>query len=464
MESPRNIEGVDWFRARFGGQLILPGEDRYEEARRVWNGMIDRHPAMVARCSSTADVVLAVNFARENGLLVAVRGGGHNVAGFGTCDDGLVIDLSPMKAIQVDPKSKTAKAQPGLTWGEFDRATQSHGLATPGGLVSSTGIAGFTLGGGIGWLLHKYGMTIDNLISAEVVNADGKVVTTNESLNADLFWGIRGGGGNFGIVTSFEYRLHPVGPNVFAGALMYEVAKASEVLDFYAKWAPSTPDELTTMAEFATLPIDPSVPQAMQGKRVLAIAMCYSGDSAEEGRRAVKPLSEFSKPDIDLLGVVPYVKFQSIFDALVPKGIRSYWKTAYIAELSRGAIEAFTRAATRLPAPTSAIDIHHVKGAATRVPPDNTAFSHRETPYIVNIIGLWNNQTEDVAGIDWVRATWNSLQPFSTGATYVNFMSSEPEDQVRAAYGPEKYAKLSALKRKYDPNNLFHVNQNIKPA
>jgi FAD/FMN-containing dehydrogenase len=464
MESPRNIRGVDRFRAKFGGQLILPGEESYEEARKVWNGMIDRHPAIVARCSNTADVMLAVDFARENGLLVAVRGGGHNVAGFGTCDDGLVIDLSLMKAIQVDPKSRIARAQPGLTWGEFDRATQSHGLATPGGLVSSTGIAGFTLGGGIGWLLHKYGMTIDNLISAEVVKADGEVVMASESQNADLFWGIRGGGGNFGIVTSFEYRLHPVGPNVFAGALMYDAVKAGEILDFYAKWAPSTPDELTTMAEFATVPIDPSVPQDMQGRKTLAIAMCYVGSSAEEGRKAVKPLYDFSKPDIDLLGEIPYVQFQSMFDALVPKGIRSYWKTAYIAELSREAIEAFTRAATGLPTPSSAIDIHHVKGAPSRIAPGQAAFSHRDTPYIVNIIGLWKEQNEDRTGIDWVRATWNSLQPFSTGATYVNFMSSEAEDQVRAAYGPEKYVKLSALKRKYDPSNLFRVNQNIKPA
>jgi len=307
-------------------------------------------------------------------------------------------------------------------------------------------------------------MTIDNLLSANVVKANGDVVKASDDQNADLFWGIRGGGGNFGVVTSFEYRLHPVGPNVLAGALMYDAATAREILEFYARWAPSTPPELTTMAEFATAPIDPSVPAGMQGKKILAIAMCYSGSSAGEGRIAIKPVYEFSKPDIDFLGEMPYIQFQSMFDALVPKGIKSYWKTAYIEKLSQGAIEAFSLAASKLPTPSSAIDIHHVEGAASRVASDQTAFSHRGTPYIVNIIGLWNEQKDDQGGIDWVRATWKSLQPFSTGAAYVNFMSSEPEDQVRAAYGPEKYARLSALKRKYDPTNLFRLNQNIKPS
>jgi len=306
-------------------------------------------------------------------------------------------------------------------------------------------------------------MTIDNLLAAEVVTADGNTVFASPTQNADLFWGIRGGGGNFGVVTSFEYRLHPVGPNVLGGALMYDATKAREVLSFYDKWAPSVPDEMTTMAEFATVPIDPGMPEQMRGKRVLAIALCYSGTQQDEGREVLKPLYAISKPDIDFISEMPYVQLQSMFDALVPKGIRSYWKTVYLLELGRGAIEALVTAADRLPTALSTIDIHYVEGAASRVPSDETAFAHRETPYIVNIIGLCKEQRDDQAMMDWVRATWNSLQPFSTGATYVNFMSAESDDQVKAAYGKEKYAKLSSLKKKYDPTNLFRVNQNIKP-
>ncbi len=443
--------------------MIRPEDEGYEEARKVWNGMIDKHPAMIAQCVDAHDVVLAVNFARINDLILAVRGGGHNAAGFGTCDKGLVIDLSKMKGVKVNPETKTALAQPGLLLGELDKAVQEHGLATPGGVVSSTGIAGYTLGGGVGWLLRKYGLTIDNLLSVEVVTAFGNVLKADKHTNSDLFWGIRGGGGNFGVVTEFKYQLHSLGPNILGGALMYDAQNAERLLRFYEQWAPTLPEELTTIAEFGTAPIDPSIPENLRGRKVLWIGMCYSDQQFENGRKLIKALLDFSAPELNMVSEMPYVELQRMFDAAFPKGVRSYWKTAYLKELSVDAIRVLIECAAGMPLGSSIIDIHPVEGAANRHSQEEMAFSHREATYLLNIVGVWQSENEDLSGRDWVRGTWKSLHPYSTGAQYLNFMSSEPEDQVKAAYGFEKYNRLVELKRKYDPSNLFRINQNIKP-
>ena len=330
-------EIVDYFRSSLHGQLIFPGDVDYDEARKVWNGMIDKHPALIVRCADETDVISAINFARTQNLLVAVRGGGHNVAGFGTCDEGIVIDLSPMKKIEIDTVKRTARAQAGLTWGEFDKATQEHNLATTGGLVSTTGIAGFTLGGGFGWLVRKYGLTVDNLLSVDMVLANGQRVTASSSENADLYWGVCGGGGNFGIVTSFQYRLHKVGPVVYGGAAFYPVEKARELLKFYREWTSKMPDELSTMIAFITAPPEPFVPKELVGTPMIALALCYTG-SAEDGEQAVKPLLDFMQPEIDIIGMHPYLGLQTMFDASAPKGIHAYWKTENFSDLSDDAI------------------------------------------------------------------------------------------------------------------------------
>lgn len=450
------------FKSRLHGRLILPQDAEYDEARKVWNGMIDKHPALIARCANAEDVVRAVKFATSHHLLVAVRGGGHNVAGFGTCDDGIVIDLSLVKGIDIDIASHTGRAQGGLTWGEFDKATQEHGLATTGGLVSTTGIAGFTLGGGIGWLMRKHGLALDNLLSVEMVTANGQRVTANENENAELFWGVRGGGGNFGIVTEFTYRLHPVGPNIFGGAIFHPLAQAKELLRFYHEWVRTLPDEMTTMVALLTAPPAPFVPQPLQGTQMIAIALCHIG-AMDQGAELVKPLREFALPAIDLLGPHPYIGLQGMFDASAPKGILSYWKTEYLRGLEDGAINMLVEQAGKMHSPFSAIHIHHVEGIVGRVQPDITAFGHRDAPFILNVIGAWMDATKSNSHIGWVRETWQAVQPYSTGAAYLNFLDKDDTQRVKDAYGLAKYARLVALKNKYDPTNFFHLNQNISP-
>ena len=385
------------------GRLILPGEAGYDDARKVWNGLIDRRPAMIAQCTDAADVVRAVNFAREQKLLVAVRGGGHNVAGFGTCDGGIVIDLSPMKGLTVDAAARTVRAEPGLTWGAFDAGTQAHALATTGGLVSTTGIGGFTLGGGIGWLMRRHGLTIDNLLAVEMVTADGASVRANAKEQPDLFWAVRGGGGNFGVVTSFTYALHPVGPNIYGGAAFYPVARAGELLRFYRGWVRTLPDELTTMVVFLTAPPAPFIPQPLQGTPMIAVAACYLGP-VDQGAAVVKALRDFATPAVDLMGPMPYVALQGMFDAGAPKGILSYWKTEYLEELSDQAVNTLVAHAGRMAAPFTQVHVHHVGGAVGRVGADATAFGRRDAPFILNVVGLWMSPAQTDSQIAWVRA------------------------------------------------------------
>ena len=466
----RPVGGVDTaaiqeLRGQFAGDIVGPEDAGYDGARAVWNGFIDRRPRLIARCRGVADVLAAVRFGRTHDLLTAVRGGGHNVAGFGTCDGGLVIDLSLLKGVRVDPEAHTAQAQPGLTWGEFDRETQAFGLATTGGLVTTTGIAGFTLGGGIGWLMRKYGLTIDNLMSADVVTADGRLLTAGPDSHPDLFWALRGGGGNFGIVTSFGYRLHPVGPVVFGGAVFYPVEKAPEVLRFYNRWAATLPDELTTMAAFITAPPLPFIPPTLHGTPMLAVAMCHAGP-LEEGERVSRPLVAFGPPAAAHVGPVPYTILQGMFDATAPHGIHSYWKTHYMADLSDAAIDtlAAETAGMRGLFPLTTLHIHHLEGAVRRVDAGATAFPHRTPRFAMNIVGLWAAGEPAAPHIAWVRRTFDALQPFATGAPYLNFLADEGTDRVRAAYGPETYDRLARIKQRYDPTNFFRVNQNIRPA
>ena len=403
VEAVRNA-AVQELKGQFGGDVIVPGNDEYDAARSVWNGMIDKRPAIIARCKGVADVLAAVRCARAHDLLTAVRGGGHNVAGFGTCDDGMVIDLSPLKGARVDPLARTIRAQPGLTWGEFDRETQAFGLATTGGLVTTTGIAGFTLGGGIGWLMRKHGLTIDNLVSADVVTADGRLVTASASSHPDLFWGLRGGGGNFGIVTSFEYRLHPVGPVVLGGAVFHPAEKARELLRFYNRWIATLPDEMTSMVAFITAPPLPFIPQPLHGTPMVAVAVCYAGAVAD-GERVAQPLLSFGPPAVAHVGPVPYTVLQGMFDASAPYGIHSYWKTHYVPDLSDAAIDALLAqtATMRALSPFATLHVHHLEGAVSRVDPEATAFSHRTPRYAMNIVGLWTAEERSDPHIAWVR-------------------------------------------------------------
>ncbi len=450
------------FQTSLHGELIRPNDAGYDEARRVWNGMIDKHPTLIARCADAEDVIRAVQFASSHNLLVAVRGGGHNVAGFGTCDHGIVIDVTRMKRIEVDPVSGIARAQSGLTWGEFDAATQALALGTTGGLVSTTGIAGFTTGGGIGWLMRKYGLALDNLLSVEMALADGQLVTASEKENADLFWGVRGGGGNFGIVTEFTFQLHPVGPLVFGGALFQPAAKAKELLQFYREWARALPDEMTTMIAFLIAPPGPFVPPPLVGAPMVAVALCHIG-TLEQGAELVKPLRELAPPAIDLLGPIPYTSLQTMFDTSAPKGLVSYWKTEYLPNLDDETIRALVEHAAEMRSPLSAVHIHHVEGAVNRANPDATAFGHRDAPFILNVVGGWMDRAESNSHITWVRDFAQAMQPFSAGAAYLNFLGDEGEARTKAAYGEKKYARLRELKNHYDPANLFHLNQNIKP-
>jgi hypothetical protein len=454
---------VQKFKASFRGELIRPEDSGYDEARKIWNGMIDKHPALIARCTGAVDVINAVNFGRANKQLVAVRGGGHNVAGNAVCDGGIVIDLSRMKGIRIDPVRCTARAEPGLTWAEFDRETQAFGLALPGGIQSTTGIAGFTVGGGFGYLSRKYGLTIDNLIAADVVTADGRLLIASKTENSDLFWGIRGGGGNFGIVTSFEFRLHPVGPVILGGMLLYPLSKAKEILQFYRDYIAKVPEDLSILFGFITAPKAPHIPEHTQGKPVLAVIISYVG-AIEEGERIIQPLRNFGPPDVDLVSQKPYVALQSMLDAANPPGWQNYWKSEYLKGFSDEAIDTLIDYAARRPSPMSKILIGHLLGAVNSVMDDETPYSHRDAPFIINIISMWSDTTKNEENIKWARDLWNAVQPFATGGVYVNFLMTEGADRVMAAYGKKKYERLVALKNKYDPTNFFSLNQNIKPG
>ncbi len=451
---------VTAFRASMRGTVLGPEDTSYEIHRRVWNRMIDKHPRLIARCAGVADVLAALQFARDQHLLVAVRGGGHNVAGNATCDDGLVIDLSPMKGVRVDPVHRTVQAQAGLTWGELDRETQAFGLATPGGLISTTGIAGLTLGGGIGWLTRKYGLACDNLLSVDVVTADGRFLTANDTEHADLFWGVRGGGGNFGIVTSFQYRLHPLS-TVLGGLIVYSASQAQEALRFYRDFCVTASEELTTIASFATLPADPSLPQDLHHLPVVVVGACHTGplDAAE---RAVQPLRAFGPPLLDALSPTPYCALQTMQDAAFPAGLQHYWRSAYLDELSDEIIALLAEHAAAVTSPLCGIDIHQMGGAAARVPAGATAFGHRDAAYLINMYAVWTDPSEAERHIAWLGRLSVALRPFSRGL-YVNFLADTVESGVRDSYDVAAYERLVALKTAYDPTNLFRLNHNIRP-
>jgi FAD/FMN-containing dehydrogenase len=446
----------------FRGALTRPGDAAYDAQRRIWNGAIDRRPALIARCTGAADVRAAVGFARERELVVALRGGGHNVAGTAVCDGGIVVDLSPMKGTWVDPRARVARAQPGLLWGEFDHETQPFGLATPGGIVSHTGIAGLTLGGGLGWLMRRHGLTSDNLLSADVVTADGAIVRASAEENADLFWGLRGGGGNFGIVTSFEYRLHAVGPTVLAGVILHPAAMAREVLSFYRDYIASAPDELMTIVVLRMAPPAPFLPESIHGQPVVIIAVCWAGP-VEEGERAIAPLRRFGEPLADLIRPTPYASHQALLDPSVPHGLGYYWKSEYLRPLSDALIDTLVAHAWPLPTPESYAAVFHMGGAVGREDPDGSAFEDRRATHAMTIDGVWSEPAASGTCIAWARGFWEAVRPHSTGRVYMNFLGEEGEDRVRAAYGTAKYERLRALKRKYDPTNFFRMNQNIVP-
>lgn len=444
---------ADEFKAGLRGQLLSPGDDGYDRARRVWNGMFDRRPALIARCAGAADVIRAVSFARDNRLAVAVRGGGHSFPGYSVCDGGLVIDLSAMKAIRLDLRTRTVRAQAGVKWIEFDHETQAFGLATTGGTDGDTGIAGLTLGGGLGWLSSKYGLTIDNLVSADVVTADGRLLTASATENQDLFWGLRGGSGNFGVVTSFEYQLHAVGPTILGGMVAYPLGRAKEVLRFYRHFAKAAPDDVTTYAAFVTPP---------GGETVAALFCCYCGP-LDKGEEVIRPLRSLGSPVQDLLGPMPYVAQQSLFDGAFPAGSYYYAKAGSLADLTDEAIEVFAEYVATKPSPLSGVLVQTVCGAASRVASDATAFPHRGLPYAPVIVSQWLDAATSEKNVGWARDFWKALHPLAGGGVYVNDLSYDDADRVRTAYGAN-YERLAALKKAYDPDNLFRLNPNITPA
>ncbi|MGZ9073216.1 MAG: FAD-binding oxidoreductase [Rhodoplanes sp.] len=442
---------IEEFRLRFRGEVIPPDDAAYDTARRIWNASVDRRPGMIARCSGAADVVDAVNFARENGLLVAVRGGGHNVGGRALCDDGMVIDLSRMRGIHVDAKNRTARVQAGATLGDVDRETHLFGLAVPAGVVSETGIAGLTLGGGVGWLVRKYGLTCDNVLSFDIVTAEGKLLTASAEDNGDLFWALRGGGGNFGVVPSFEYRLHPVS-TVLGGMIVYPRDQAIEVLRFYRTFTQSAPEELTAYAGLLHTP---------DGMPAVAVVACYCGDLVG-GEHALKPLREFGSPLLDALQPMPFPQMQSLLDGAFPAGNHNYWKSTFLRELSDEAIDVLVEHANRATSQLTAVVIEYYGGAASRVGVSETAFAHREAQYDVGILTQWTDPGESQRHIEWTRSLADALRPYSSGAYLLNFLDEEGDDTIRAAFG-ENYRRLVEVKNKYDPTNFFRLNQNIKP-
>ena len=445
-------------RGSLRGELLTPGDAAYDAARRLWNGMIDRRPAAIARCTGAVDVIAVVNFARSHDVAVTVRGGGHNVAGRALRDGAIAIDLSAMKGLRVDPRAKIARAQGGVTWGEFDRETAAFDLVTTGGTVSSTGVAGLTLGGGLGWLMRKHGLACDNLVSVDVVTADGRFLTASESENADLFWAVRGGGGNFGVVTSFEFGLHDAEP-ITGGVALYPQAMLEDVFRFYREYTSSAPDSITTMAGVLNGPEGTPV----AGQKAGWIGVCHSGPAAE-GERLVRPIKELGPPAVDLIGPMPYLSIQTMFDADMQPGNRNYWRSNFMNELDDEAIDVIVAQADGLPGnPASALLFEHMQGAVGRVEQQESAFANRVAKYNFSILSVWTNEADDEENVAWTRAFGDAMKPFATGAGYVNYMSDdESAERVRATY-EANYQRLVAVKREYDPTNFFSGNQNIVP-
>lgn len=444
------------------GEILNAGEAGYEEARTIWNAMIDRRPGLIVRCSGAGDVVSAVRFARDNGLLVSVRGGGHNIAGNALCDGGLMIDLSPMKSVRVDATAERAWVEPGATLADVDKETKAFGMMVPTGINSTTGIAGLTLGAGFGWTTRKFGLTLDNLLSADVVTANGERVRASASQNPDLFWAIRGGGGNFGVVTAFEFQLHRFGPQVLSGLVVHPFADAVDVLRQYRAALDQAPDELTCWAVLRQAPPLPFLPAEWHGKEVLALAMCYCGDLAE-GERATAPLRSIGKPIADVVGPTPFTGWQQAFDPLLAPGARNYWKSHDFADLSDATIGIVIDAIRKLPGPECEVFIGHVGGAAGRVAAEATAFPQRSSHYVMNVHGRWREPEMDQTCIGWARELYEAAKPHAVGTAYINFMPGDETERVEAAYGAN-YRRLAELKLRYDPMNLFRVNQNVRPS
>jgi len=456
------IDAVKILKGDLRGEILLPADKDYDQSRKVWNGMIDRHPALIVRCLGASDVMKSIKFAQDHGLTVSVRGGGHNVAGNAVCEGGLMIDLSKMKSVRVDPAKRRAQAEPGATWRQLDLETQAHSLALTGGLVSTTGIAGFTLGGGIGWLVRKYGLALDNLVSVDVVTAKAELVNASMTENSDLFWGVRGGGGNFGVVTSFEYELHPVGPIILGGLIAFRAEDGRELLKFYREYIKDAPDELTTLVVYLTAPPLPFLPKDVVGTHLIAIALCYCGN-LEDGQKVLAPLRKFGKPVADVIQPMPYTVLQSLLDEAAPSGLHDYWKSMYLSSLDDETIEIILSHGKTISSPLSAIHVHQLGGAMRRIGDDATAFGHRDASFALNIVSCWQDPSENATHMKWTKDFFAAMQKFAAGV-YVNFMGEEDAGRVKEVYEKEKYQKLVTLKDKYDPSNFFRMNQNIMPS
>ncbi len=456
-----NQGAVQEFRSKLAGELIEPGDARYDAARKVYNAMIDRQPRLIARCADVADVIASVNFARSNNLLVSIRGGGHNAGGLGVCDDGLVIDLSLIRFTHVDPESGTVRVGGGSVWRDVDHATHAFGLAVPTGIISTTGVGGLTLGGGVGHLTRNYGLTIDNLISADLVLADGRFVTANEYRNEDLFWAIRGGGGNFGVVTSFVFKAHPVHTD-YAGPMLWHLDRAAEVMKWYRQFIVSAPEHINGFFAFLTVPPGPPFPEQLHLKKMCAIVWCYTGPM-EKAEQVFKPIRAKFPPALDLVGPLPHPALQTMFDPIYPPGLQWYWKADFVNELSDSAIALHVKHGSELPTMWSTMHMYPINGAARRVGNNETAWSYRESTWAQVIVGVDPDPNNNNRIVEWARQYWEALHPHSAGGAYVNFMMEEGEDRIKATYRGN-YERLAAIKAKYDPTNFFRVNQNIKPG
>lgn len=451
----------EYLKQHLDGTTILPDDSAYDEARSIWNGMIDRKPDVIVRCRTEADVIHAIKYARENQLVVAIRGGGHNIAGYAVCDGGVMIDLSTMKEVRVDAPARRAFVQPGATLFDVDRATQAHGLATPTGINSTTGIAGLALGGGFGWLSRKLGLTSDNLVSARIVTADAKCLPVSATSYADLFWALRGGGGNFGVVTQFEFALHPVGPEVLSGLIVYPRAEAGRVLRKYREFVAAAPEELSVWIVMRKAPPLPFLPPEVHGQDMLALALCYLGSEAA-GRKLIAPLAGFGTVLGQHVGMQLFTAWQQTFDPLLTRGARNYWKSHNLIELKDGLLDALVEFAGKLPSPHTEIFVGQLGGQTARVPADATAFGNRDANFVMNVHGRWMSPAEDQACIAWAREFYRATLPFATGGGYSNFLTAEETDRVKLAFGPN-YARLAQVKKTYDPQNFFRLNQNIRP-
>jgi FAD/FMN-containing dehydrogenase len=454
-------EIVQAFKTGFRGPVLAPDAPDYEETRKVWNAMIDRRPGLILRCTGTQDVVNAVRFARQHRFLVSVRGGGHNIAGLAVCDGGLMIDLSLMKGVWVDPKARTARAQAGCTLGDVDRETQLHGLAAVLGFVSATGIAGLTTGGGFGYLTRQYGWTCDNLVALEVVNADGRVMRAAADENSELWWALRGGGGNFGIVTSFEYKLYPVGPEILGGAIAWRAQDAKEVLELYRTFSAQAPRATTSVAVLRIAPPAPWLPKEIHGQPIVAIFVCHTG-RIEDGEKVVAPLRAFGRPVADIITRRPYTQMQALLDATQPKGRRYYWKSHYLARIEPRLIDVAIEHASRLPSPYSALFFFQLQGALSEQPAGHSPVGNRDAAYVINAASSWESSADDEVNVRWARAAFEATRDFSTGGTYVNFLTEEEgRERIEAAYGKATLDRLAALKLKYDPENMFRHTKNV---